>query len=110
MKIMFSLLMGILISNFAYAGDYFYPGDKTYLKDFVFIAVDEVSFEELGNLAIAHDEIGVKKLILTGSVFIEDGNVKVLVIETKSNAARIRILEGRNYGKDGWIYMKFLSR
>jgi hypothetical protein len=90
---------------------HFFAGDKAFMNGkFALIASDEDSFEELGKIATANDKIGAERLVLSGRAFIEDGHVEVLIIETKSNTARIRILEGRNYGRDGWIYTKFLSK
>lgn len=84
-------------------------GDIAYLQlkdgqDDVWVSEDEQTYKELIDAVMAQDNIGIKKLVLySGRVFTVDSGTKVLVLESGLERAKVRILEGDNYGKSGWV-------
>jgi len=66
-------------------------------------AIDYDIYEEMVNEAAAHDTIGWQQLILEGKLFVIDNDTKVLVLDSKGFALKVRILEGEYLGQVAWV-------
>jgi len=78
-------------------------------SDMVLVAVDEEAFEELIKASVAKDYMGIAELLLLGKVFEVPNNTKVLVIDSAFAKRKIRILEGDEFGRTGWVPYEFLK-
>jgi hypothetical protein len=74
----------------------------------VTVAVTRADFDELGKAAAAKDNIGFFNVVLAGRAFPVDRNTRVLVIDMDPNVRRVRILEGPELGRSGWVPMEFV--
>jgi hypothetical protein len=69
----------------------------------VLLGGDQFAYEELQKSLIAGDTDGAVELIRLDRAFGVDRPVKVLVIDRSPLSVRVRILEGKNRGKAGWV-------
>lgn len=74
----------------------------------IMVAVDEGAYDELIDVVIAKDNIGLMNLMLAGKVFNVQNNTKVLVIDIGRFRTKVRILEGENWGMAGWVPYEFV--
>jgi hypothetical protein len=74
----------------------------------VTVAVDEDAYSELDRVFIAKDEYGYNRLELKGKIFSVENDIKVLVLENGFAKVRVRFLEGKRKGADGWIPREWL--
>jgi hypothetical protein len=75
----------------------------------VFVATDEKAFDDVTNAAIANDTYGVKELLSKGKIFIGSYNSRVLVIDSAMLKTKVRLLDGDNIGKAGWVPFEFVK-
>jgi hypothetical protein len=76
-------------------------------RDSVMLAVDEESLGALMNALSTRS--GVEGLIESGKVFTAPNGTKVRVLETNSTRVKVRILEGPDVMKEGWVYERWLQ-
>lgn len=76
----------------------------------VLIAVDEKSFDEWNAIAAAKDSGGMLKLLGTGRAFLVANKTKVLVLDPDTVKTKVRVLEGDQSGKSGWISVEFVVK
>jgi hypothetical protein len=69
----------------------------------VVVCVDEDAYRELTKLAVADDMLGIGELVASGRAFAVESGTKASVIETGFERRRVRVLEGRHFGKAGWV-------
>jgi len=69
------------------------------------LAVDKKAYDELTNCYIAKDKIGILNLVIARKSFTVENGTRVLVIAKSftMSKVRVRILEGKNMGKAGWV-------
>jgi hypothetical protein len=73
------------------------------------VAVDEGSFSELTRVLLARDEYAYKELQLRGKIFRVENDTRVLILENGFTKVRVRFLEGKQKGADGWIPREWLK-
>lgn len=73
------------------------------------IAVDEKALDELMKSFAAKDWQGVVELNVSGRVFPVPSHTKVLIIDQSFGKRKIRIDEGKQSGKTGWLPMEYLA-
>jgi len=76
----------------------------------VFIAVDDAAFDALNTAANADDTAGMRQLVAAGRVFTVERNTGILVIENGVFSVRVRVTDGPQSGKSGWIAAEFVKR
>ena len=65
---------------------------------------------DLVKFSIAGDEIGFLKMLRTGRAFVVTSGTQVKVIQTGIIAYEVRVLDGGNAGRSGWIEREFLKK
>lgn len=75
-----------------------------------YIAQTKEGFEQLIKAVNAKDQIGAMELIQVGEVFSVGQYTKVLVIDHGFARTKVRILEGPNVGRSGWLPYEFVKR
>ena len=75
----------------------------------VFLAIDISSQDAFTKAAIAKDYIGMQRLVSTGRVFEVPANTRVLVIDRKTFIRQVRVLEGPQAGRAGWLPMEWIK-
>jgi hypothetical protein len=74
------------------------------------IALTKNDYKELTKIYLANDTIGIGDFLLSGKGFAVPKGTKVLVTDTAVGARKVRVLEGDNIGKAGWIAMEWVSK
>ncbi len=74
------------------------------------IALTEAGYKELTKIYIANDTMGIGEFLTSGKGFAVPKGTKVLVTDSAVGARKVRILEGDNIGKAGWIAMEWVSK
>lgn len=69
----------------------------------IHLSVDRAARDEWNKSVVANDIIGIRQLIARGSAFPVSDGTRVLVLEQDWFDARVRILEGRQSGRTGWL-------
>ncbi len=90
-------------------------GDRLYSKglDSILVAVDEESFDKLIESVSSNPEPYVKTaetLLIQEKAFLVSNNSKILILNSDQIKSQIKILEGENKGKSGWIMDVFVKR
>lgn len=74
----------------------------------VILATDTDSLSRLTQLSNAGDTEGALGLVLAGRAFLVDSDVQARIIDTGIFSSEVRILEGDQYGKSGWLPVEFI--
>lgn len=69
----------------------------------IHLSVDRAARDEWNKSVVANDIIGIRQLIARGRAFPVSDGTRVLVLEQDWFDARVRILEGRQSGRAGWL-------
>lgn len=77
-------------------------------RDQVMLAADEQSLDALMS-ALASRAGGVDGLIQSGKVFTAANRTRVRVLDNSSAKVKVRILEGPNIMKEGWVHERWLQ-
>jgi hypothetical protein len=76
----------------------------------IHLATNKENYDRLTNLLLAHDNEGVNEMLLQGKLFTTETGVKVRIIDVKwGGATEVRLIEGYDKGKSGWINSEFLK-
>jgi hypothetical protein len=67
------------------------------------LAIDEQAMDAYISITNAGDTVGLGKLIEQGRAFPVADETRVLVIDQKWPAVQVRVLEGPQSGKTGWV-------
>jgi len=67
------------------------------------LAVDEQAMDEYVSLTNAGDARGLGRMIEQGRAFPVADETRVLVLDQKDLAMQVRVLEGPQAGKTGWV-------
>jgi len=90
---------------------YLYCGkDKDGKDQDVLVASTKEYFGEFGKLAAANDILGITQMVLQGDLFYVEPMTKVLVIDAGFTALQVRLYEGDNAGKTGWIPIEWCTK
>jgi 6-pyruvoyl-tetrahydropterin synthase related domain len=77
-------------------------------RDSVAVAVDEKASGELLAAIAGRDQTALEALTESGRVLKVDNNTRVRVLQAESGNTRVRILEGPNILKEGWVPERWL--
>lgn len=80
-------------------------GDEEWL-----VAVDEEALDALTDASVARDSYGISELLMAHKLFAVPVNTRVKVIDTTATKTKIRVLEGDQMGKDGWVSYEFVIK
>ncbi len=67
------------------------------------VAITKDALDKMTRSFNVKDEIGFDNLFLSGQAFWTESGTKVLVIDMSFATRKIRILEGSQYGRSGWV-------
>lgn len=76
----------------------------------VALTMTEEAQDEFTKTSIAKDSAGFAEMILEGKIFIVDNCTKAKVIDSSMFKRRVRILEGEQAGKAGWLPYEFITK
>ncbi len=74
------------------------------------IATTESNYKEITKIYLANDTMGIGDFLLSGKGFSVPNGTKVLVVDMSTGVRKVRILEGDNIGKSGWIAYEWVSK
>lgn len=83
--------------------------DKNDCTDTTPVAVDKEALSRMLKLADADDTIGLGALVVEGRVFNVKSCTKVKVIDRSLSGVEIRVMDGSQLGKSGWVVMEFVK-
>lgn len=83
--------------------------DKNDCTDTTPVAVDKDTLSRLIQLASADDIVGMRALVIEGRAFNVNNCTKVKVIDRSVSGVEIRIMEGSQFGRSGWVVMEFVK-
>lgn len=67
------------------------------------LAVDPQAMDDLSKAAVAKDTVGWNEVIRAGRAFWVDRGARVLVLEQGWETTRVRLLDGPQAGRAGWL-------
>lgn len=67
------------------------------------VASNLESFKKMIDSSVSNDIIGYTNLKSSGQLFNVESGTDVLILDSKINKRQVRILEGKYYGKSGWV-------
>lgn len=76
----------------------------------VLVAIDAESLSRLTKLSVANDKEGMIQLMLTGRVFAVPSDTKVRMLDPGFLKSEVRILEGEQYGRSGFVPAEWVTR
>ncbi len=88
-------------------------GEEGYIKvpsPKTILANTKTDLDALTKIYLANDTQGIEEFLVGGQGFAVSNNTKVLVTDTAVGARRVRVLEGDQSGKSGWLPMEFVSK
>ncbi len=88
-------------------------GETGYLESSasnVLVATTKDNLDEIVKLSVANDTEGLAQMTLDGDAYIVDQGTQVRVIDTTIGTREVRILEGKQYGKSGWVPVEFVKK
>ena len=95
------------------------PGEEVrlYVRDIenLFVAIDENIYKEFRKVIDIKDGYGMLEMFQAGNIFEVDNDIRVLLIERGTTFAvttrwKVRVLEGPNLGRAGWVHHSWISR
>ncbi|MDB5260544.1 MAG: hypothetical protein JWN37_775 [Candidatus Nomurabacteria bacterium] len=88
-------------------------GEEGYIKTtlkYPFLAVDRESYDQIMKSAVAKDDRGIAEVIAGGGGFFVDNGTKVLVLDQEFGSRKVRVLEGDQINRTGWLVMEWISK
>jgi hypothetical protein len=76
----------------------------------VAVAIDERALDAAISASNARDGVGFGSLVAQGRLFIVAPDTSVQVIGSGFGKLKIRVLEGSEAGKDGWVPIEWVTR
>lgn len=77
--------------------------------DWVRVAVDENSFDDLLDASMANDTSRIMQMVSSGRVFMVRNNTKVIVLKTRlPGRVKIEVAEGDKAGMSGWVPVEWV--
>ena len=80
-----------------------YKTDRNDCTGQTILGATKESQDKITTALVANDEIGLAQLVITREAFMVDNCTKVKVIDTAVSLRQVRILEGEQVGKSGWL-------
>jgi hypothetical protein len=82
------------------------PGEKVYLlgisgEETAFLAASVWPWQEFYKSLKVNDEFGMREAL--GRMWLTSTGVEVLILELRGKFAEVRILEGQDQGRKGWV-------
>jgi len=74
------------------------------------IPITKEYYDEMVKLSVANDTMGIAEMALDDKIFFVKTGTKVLVIDRETFSRQVRILEGENIGRSGWVPFEFIQR
>jgi hypothetical protein len=93
-----------------------YPvtGERGYVHSdagpLVFLGTTKEDYKDVLKSLQARDQLGIYDLILKHCAFAVDPGVKILVVDYSWDLKQVRILDGENAGRIGWVHYKYLRK
>jgi hypothetical protein len=87
---------------------YFQSGQSAKTDRAVSIAVDDAAWDSMMEAITAKDEIGFNQLILRGRIFAVASGTPVLVLDVGFTSYKVRVTEGPQAGRAGWVIREYL--
>jgi len=75
----------------------------------VLLSVSEEVDDRLTKLSNAKDEVGIKKMVLSGLAFVVPSGTKARIISKGFMTSEVRIMEGERFGKSGFLPSEYLA-
>jgi len=79
-------------------------------SDEIVVTTTEEAFEKYADAIFAKDVQGAAELITNDEAFFVDNGTKVLVIDKKFASTRVRLLDGAEAGRSGWVHVEYVTR
>lgn len=97
---------------------FLHPGDEARLfigdVETLLVAIDKDAYDEFREALKVKDNLGVLELVQVDKLLMVDSYTKVLLIERgttfgTTTSWRVRVLEGSNRGRAGWVHHSWIS-
>lgn len=88
-------------------------GEEGYIKvssPKTILANTKTDLDALTKIYLANDTEGIAEFLVGGQGFAVSNGTKVLVIDTAYGVRRVRVLEGDQANKTGWLPMEYVSK
>lgn len=76
----------------------------------VLVAVDDAAYDDLHKVANANDDVGIRELVRAGRVFLTPQHTAIRVLENSVFSVKVRILDGAQKDRAGWVPAEFVKR
>lgn len=78
-------------------------------EDKVLLGITKEAQDKVSKALLAKDYIGMGDLLLSGEAFAVNICTKAKVIDTALYIRQVRILEGKNFGRSGWLPYEWIK-
>jgi len=78
-------------------------------EDIIILGITKEAQGKISKALLAKDYIGLEDLLLSGEAFEVNICTKAKVIDTAFGLRQVRILEGDNFGKSGWLPYEWIK-
>ncbi len=88
-------------------------GEEGYIKvssPKTILANTKTDLDALTKIYLANDTEGIAEFLVGGQGFAVSNGTKVLVVDTAVGVRRVRVLEGDQASKTGWLPMEYVSK
>lgn len=88
-------------------------GEEGYIKVLspkTILANTKTDLDALTKIYLANDTEGIAEFLVGGQGFAVSNGIKVLVLDTAYGVRRVRVLEGDQASKTGWLPMEYVSK
>ena len=88
-------------------------GEEGYIKvssPKTILANTKTDLDALTKIYLANDTEGIAEFLVGGQGFAVSNGTKVLVLDTAVGSRRVRVLEGDQASKSGWLPMEYVSK
>ncbi|OGD56943.1 hypothetical protein A2V71_03015 [Candidatus Berkelbacteria bacterium RBG_13_40_8] len=75
----------------------------------IYIATNRDSWNQLSKAVMAGDDTGVNNLLVSGRIFPVNVGSKVKIIDQDWTVLQVRVQNGTNSGRSGWVGSEFLK-
>jgi len=85
-------------------------GDRNNCDGKVILGISKEAENQIIKASVANDEIGLANILMNGGIFFVPNCTKVKVIDINMFIRQVRILEGEQFGKSGWLPYEFVIK
>jgi hypothetical protein len=75
-----------------------------------FVALDDAAYDALNKAAGVDDQAGIRELVSAGRVFLTPQHTAIRVLENSVFSVKVRILDGAQKDKAGWVPAEFVKQ